>query len=520
MNVYWLVTTTPLLFRLKSKCQVNSANKSKLTFSILPFIRVSLIIITMAIGWSCSGQDQPNIILIVVDDMRFDEFGAGGHTYMETPNIDRLAKEGFMFKDAYHAVPLCSPNRASILTGQYPSRHGILDNTSRNQASHMIDLFPKDLQKVGYRTAHVGKWHMGNSSEPRPGYDYWVSFEGQGKTYNPDLYEEGRTHRVEGYITDIFTDRAVKFINESSSSDEPFFVYIGHKAIHPEAVQRDDGTVDTSVPMDFIPAKRHKGKYSDKTFKRSASVPSDPVADENKPMIKQAFEIRAETIKKDPKWMNIIDLGIAESTIQRRAEMMQAVDEGVGNIVDALRQAGELENTVIIFTSDNGYFYGEHGFSIERRMPYQESIKTPLIISSPRFSNAGREIAGLTLSIDLAATILDLASGKIPSTIQGKSLLPMIEKPGTQIRETAYIEYYSHENPMTWTANMDYRVIIKGKYKYIKWIRYEDQAELYDLEADPLEMDNLIDDQSLVKVIEDLKSELREGQLTALGLSE
>lgn len=469
---------------------------------------------------ACSQNNQPNIVLIVVDDMRFDEFGAGGHTYMETPNIDRLAKEGFMFKDAYHAVPLCSPNRASILTGQYPSRHGIIDNTSRNQASHMIDLFPKDLQKAGYRTAHVGKWHMGNSSEPRPGYDYWVSFEGQGKTYNPDLYEEGRTHKVEGYITDIFTDRAVKFINQSSTSDKPFFVYLGHKAIHPEAVQRNDGTVDTSVPMDFIPAKRHKNKYSDKTFHRSASVPPTPVADTNKPVIQLAFEIRAETIRKDPKWMNIIDLGIAESTIRRRAEMMQAVDEGLGQIVDALRKTRQLDNTVIIFTSDNGYFYGEHGFSIERRMPYQESIKTPLIISSPTFPNAGREVSGLTLSIDLAATIMDLASDNIPSTIQGKSLLPMIETPGHTVRETAYIEYYSHENPMTWTANMDYRVIIKGKYKYIKWLRFEDQAELYDIEADPLEMENLIADTLLAGVIEDLKKELREKQLEALGLAD
>jgi len=204
----------------------------------MKFIRfpVTLIIQFVIIFSAFSQLSKPNIILIVGDDMRHDEFGAGGHTYMETPNIDRLANEGFMFTDAYHAVPLCSPNRASILTGQYPSRHGILDNTSRNQASHMLDLFPKDLQKAGYRTAHVGKWHMGNSSEPRPGYDYWVSFEGQGKTYDPDLYEDGRTHKVGGYITDIFTDRAVKFIRESSTTDKPFFVYIGHKAIHPEAV--------------------------------------------------------------------------------------------------------------------------------------------------------------------------------------------------------------------------------------------------------------------------------------------
>ncbi len=160
---------------------------------------------------------RPNFVMIVVDDLRFDEIVVGGHPYLQTPNIDRLAAEGAIFTSAYHSTPLCSPNRASILTGQYVSRHGILDNISRRYASHRLDLFPKELQKAGYSTAHVGKWHMGNDPTPRPGYDYWVSFAGQGKTNDPDLYEDGRTHSVKGYITDIFTDRVIDFIKRSDA---------------------------------------------------------------------------------------------------------------------------------------------------------------------------------------------------------------------------------------------------------------------------------------------------------------
>lgn len=152
---------------------------------------------------------RPNIVMIVVDDMKFDEWSGGGHTYLKTPNIDQLAKEGTQFTRAYHAVPLCSPNRASILTGQYPSRHGIVDNSAREQASFMLDLFPRYLQEGGYKTAHIGKWHMGNSAAPRPGYDYWVCIEGQGKTYNPTLFENNEPIAFEGYITDIFTDKAI-----------------------------------------------------------------------------------------------------------------------------------------------------------------------------------------------------------------------------------------------------------------------------------------------------------------------
>ena len=458
---------------------------------------------------------QPNIVMIVVDDMRYDEWGGGGHPYLQTPNIDLLAKEGTQFNRAYHAVPLCSPNRASILTGQYPSRHGIIDNTARNQASFMLDLFPKYLQEAGYKTAHVGKWHMGNSPAPRPGYDYWVCMEGQGRTYNPVLFEDNASYVAEGYITDIFTDKAIGFIQENAEG--PFFLYIGHKAIHPEAVQRDDGSTDLDVPKEFIPAKRHQGLYRGKTYQRSPSYSPTASVERGKPVIENAFRLRSEALEKDPRWVGSMDLGIAEKTIQTRAEMMLAVDESLGRIMAELQKLGIDENTVVIFTSDNGYFYGEHGFSLERRMPYEESVRTPLLIRHPGIRNPAKAVDGLALSVDLAATALDVAGVNNAGTVQGKSLMPLLSGEKETIRSSGLIEYYSNENPFPWTAQLDYRVVVTDQFKYIKWLRF-DTAELYDLKQDPYELENLIQDPAYKEVLGELKGQLQALQLEALGL--
>lgn len=210
---------------------------------------------------------RPNVVVIVVDDLRWDEYGAAGHPYLETLNIDRVAREGAMFTNSFHAVPLCSPNRAGILTGQYPSRHGIIDNVSRSLASHRLNTFPRALQADGYETAFLGKWRMGNDPTPRPGFDYWVGLPGQGSTENPELFEDGRLHEVEGYVTDVLTDRAVEFIRRER--DGPFFVYLAHKAAHPDIRQLDDGSVDPASSRGYQPAPRHRGPYEDKVFQRS-----------------------------------------------------------------------------------------------------------------------------------------------------------------------------------------------------------------------------------------------------------
>lgn len=208
--------------------------------------------------------------MIVVDDLRWDELSVMGHPFLQTPNIDRLAHEGALFENAYQVVPLCSPNRASILTGQYPSRHGIIDNVARDQASHKLSLFAGELQKAGYETAHIGKWHMGNDASPRPGYDYWTCLPGQGRSIDPVLYENGQLDTIQGYVTDILTEKAVNFIQKNH--ERPFFLYLGHKAIHPDLRQLDNGAIDLTSKPQFTPAPRHKGRYRDATIVRSRNA--------------------------------------------------------------------------------------------------------------------------------------------------------------------------------------------------------------------------------------------------------
>jgi arylsulfatase A-like enzyme len=202
---------------------------------------------------------------------------------------------------------------------------------------------------------------------------------------------------------------------------------------------------------------------------------------------------------------------------RNRAEMMLAVDESLARIVSELKKQDIYDNTAIILTSDNGYFFGEHGFSLERRMPYEESVKAPLIISYPQLQKPVKAVDALVLSIDLSATALDLAGIDSPSTIQGQSLVPLMTGRANDIRPAALIEYYSNETPFPWTAQLDYRVVISAGHKYIKWLRF-DEAELYDLVKDPFEQNNLIGMPAYQKLVEQMHRQLQDLQLEALGL--
>ncbi len=469
-----------------------------------------------AAGYAVDPSQRPNIVVIVVDDMRWDELGMAGHAYLETPRIDRLASEGAWFSNAFHAVPLCSPNRASILTGQYPSRHGIIDNVARNRMSHRLETFPRALQSGGYETAFLGKWHMGNDPTPRPGFDYWVAIPGQGRTVDPELYEDGRIHTVEGYITDVLTDRAVAFIERERT--RPFFLYIGHKAIHPDARQLDDGSVDLSVPRGYIPAPRHLGRYEEEVFPRRANVVSSVDELVGKPALRRALTNKYSDEMVEMFGEAELDPGTREETIRRRAEMLLAVDEGLGRIVDALSAKAILDNTFILFTSDNGFFYGEHGLSLERRLPYEESIRTPLIVRFPAVVSGGTQIEGLAASVDIAPTVLDIAGMPIGDHIQGRSLVPLLQGNTSDWRQSVLVEFYTYENPFPWLVDMDYRAIRTLRYKYIHWMQHPGESELYDLIDDPYETQNLIGDPRLAGVVRELRAEMSDRVLDALGL--
>ncbi len=459
---------------------------------------------------------RPNIVVVVVDDMRFDEFGAGGHPYLQTPHIDALARRGAAFRNAYHTTPLCSPNRACILTGQYASRHGIIDNTSRSKASHKLRTFARELQREGYVTAHVGKWHMGNDPTPRPGYDHWVSFPGQGHVVDPELYESGRLKRVAGHITDLLNDRAVEFVSRAHHA--PFMLYLGHKAIHPEIQQRDDGSVDIATSGGFVPAKRHRGRYAGRKFPRRPNYGLSAGDRAGKSVLDAALAAKLRPEVQLTFGRDVLDDRVSDETIQARAEMMLGVDEGVGQLVAALEERRQLENTVFVFMSDNGSFFGEHGLSIERRFPYEESIRSPMLISCPGRFPANRQVDAFALSIDVAPTLLELARVAMPPSVQGRSLVPQLEDAGAAGRDAFLIEYYGHDNPYPWIATIDYRAVRMGRFKYIRWIREDDAHELYDLESDPYELHNIAGDPAHRYVIARARETLSSLVLASLGL--
>ena len=444
-------------------------------------------------GDAAETRPRPNIVVIVVDDLRWDEIGCAGHPFAETPHVDRVAREGARFLNAFATTPLCSPVRASLLTGRYTHGHGILDNTNRSAQSHQLVTFPRMLQGEGYETAFIGKWHMGNDPTPRPGFDYWVSIKGQGETLNPEIYEDGKLARVRGYITDVFTDRALRFIERDR--EKPFLLYLSHKAIHPNLTQYDDGSISDPSAAVFIPAERHENLYADAPVPRRPNV-NDTL--EGKPALRRQI---GDLPPLGPK------TGTSDTTVRNRLRMLAAVDEGLGRLLAVLEKSGKLDDTAVVVTSDHGYFNGEHGLSVERRLAYEETIRIPLVIRYPRLIEAGSTRDELVLSIDLAPTLLDLAGTKPTAPMHGRSLVPLLKGEAADWRTSFLVEYYT-DTVFPRVLDMGYKAVRTDRYKYIHYLQLKGMDELYDLESDPYEMKNLIAEPSSWPVLRQMKTEL------------
>ena len=467
-------------------------------------------------------QRKPNFLIVLIDDLRFDELGICGHPYMKTPHIDRIGHEGARFTSAFHTTPLCSPNRASILTGQYASRHGIIDNVARDAHSYRLPNYHVILQRLGYETAHVGKWHMGNSGGPRPGYDRWVSFPGHGSIVDPVLNIDGRERQHKGYITDLLNRHAVDFLKKKRR--KPFALFLAHKAVHPDAFQAADGTIDLSKGG-YRAADRHKNLYKGERFPLPPSaVPSAEVV-KQKPAWKEAFELRVN--KASRAVLDGIGAGTQEE-IRLRAAMMASVDEGMGDIFEVLEANGELDNTFVLFLGDNGYFFGEHGLGPERRFAYEEGIKSPFLVRYPAWFKPGTVNDDLVLALDIAPTLVDLAGGKTADcrTMQGQSLRPLAAaaKSGKRPkgwRSSFMCEYFS-ENAMPWLVGMSYKAIRTKRHKYIHWTQKSldgiECDELYDLERDPYEMRNQIGKRSERGLVARLRKQLATLVARSVGL--
>jgi N-acetylglucosamine-6-sulfatase len=431
-----------------------------------------------------SGARQRNVIFILTDDHRYDALGfMKSQSFLETPVLDSMAREGAHLRNAFVTTALCSPSRASILTGKYAHKHKIVDNNTAIPRGTVF--FPQYLQKGGYATGFFGKWHMGAADDaPQPGFDRWVSFKGQG-TYEPSrngLNVDGKAVPQKGYITDELTDYAIEWINRQGKG-KPYFAYISHKAVHSQ----------------FIPADRHKGRYANAKFVPPPTMAASGDMAKNRPMWVQNQRNSFHGVE----FPYHSDLDIAEY-YKRYAETLLAVDESVGRLMDTLRERGELDSTLIIYMGDNGFAFGEHGL-IDKRTAYEESMRVPMLARCPELFAGGKTIDQVVANIDVMPTCLAAAGLQPPSDGDGQSYLPLLEGKQTSWRDSLLYEYYWERNfPHTPTMHA-----IRGdRFKYIRYHGIWDLNELYDLKEDPRETSNLIDDPKHAGIVKEMNAKL------------
>ena len=445
------------------------------------------------------GADQPNFVFVLVDDLRWDELACTGHPFSQTPNIDRIAHEGTRFRNAFCTTPLCSPSRANLLTGLETHNHGILDNINRSEQSHQLVTFPRVLQeKAGYHTAYIGKWHMGNDETARPGFDHWVSMKGQGTSFDPELNENGTQINHTGHTTDVLNQKAVEYL-QSDHGEKPFCLYLAHKALHPELMQRDDGSITDPKAAKFLPAKRHAEMYRADAIRWRFNVRNSL---KGKPALQRPIE-GLEPLGRAT--------GTKEGTIKDRLRMLAAVDEGVGMLFDALEKSEKLKQTIIIFTSDHGYWYGEHGLSVERRLAYEEGLRIPLLARGPEFGlGAGKIRDEMVLTTDLAPTVLELAGLKADALpkMDGRSLVNLLKGKTPDTWRHSFLIEYNTDTVFPRVHKMGFRAIRTKRWKLIRYLELDGMDEFYDLRTDPYEMRNRIDDPTHAEMVTKLNRQL------------
>ena len=462
---------------------------------------VELILITGLIS-SCQSDKhrlintkstgRPNIVFILTDDQAWNVLGKDGrYAFMKTPNIDRIASEGIVFENAFVTTSLSSPSRACIMTGCYAHKHGVFIN-SYGDTNPDVPFLPKILQETGYETAFLGKWHMKNGAEPRKGFDYWLSFDGQGQYIDPPLNENGSEFTEKGYITDILTDYAVRWLKKPK--EKPFCLFLWHKAVH----------------APFTPAPRDSSAFED------ALVPEyknwyDDMADKPQWMrrgwvygvhYKNWMDSRGKPV---PDKINPHPWDPKNPKVMGYLRAMLAVDRSVGNIRNCLEELNILDRTILIYGSDNGFFIGSHQRG-DKRLMYEESLRIPLIMRYPAIIKAGSNNSEMVLNIDVAPTIIELARGKVPCDMQGTSMVPLLRNENTHWRTSFMYEYFQEEYAPGFVTMVGVR---NKRYKYIETpFVADDINELYDLETDPGEMNNLINNPGYQSVKSEMMREL------------
>ncbi len=439
-----------------------------------------------------SGASRPNVVFIITDDQRWDCMSCAGHPILKTPNLDRLAAEGARFTNAFVTTSLCSPSRASFLSGLYAHSHGVLNNFTDYPRD--LPSFPRRLHEAGYHTAYIGKWHMGEEDDsPRPGFDYWVSHRGQGVYYDNEFNVNGKRQVIPGYYTHVVTEIAVKWLRQARP---PFLLCLGHKAPH----------------TPFTPEEKYRHVYDHIPI----NYPWSAYLLEGKPRwihdrLTTWHGIYGPLFGFREKFPDTSAAGVVDFArfVRSYLATLLSVDDSVGEIYATLREIGELDNTVFIFTSDNGMLLGEHGMTDKRAM-HEPSIRIPLLVRFPPVIKPGTLVEEMVLNIDVAPTILDLCGLPPLEGIHGRSFLPLLRGEPVVWRDAWYYEY-NYERQFPYTPNV--RGIRTKKWKYIHYPHGDGgpdrhKAELYDLENDPEELHNLIDDPRYEKVVAELRARL------------
>lgn len=476
------------------------------------------LFLTLVCGPSLAAE-RPNILFIFCDDLTTQAISSFGDSrkLLDTPNIDRLAAQGMKFTRCLVPNSICGPSRATILTGKYSHLNGFYSNESGRPFDGSQQTFPKLLQQADYQTALIGKWHL--ESNPT-GFDHWHILPGQGIYYNPPMVKDGKPVKHEGYTTDLITDFSIDWLEQRDKS-KPFLLMSQHKAPHRE----------------WAPALRHLGWDNDRVYPEPETLFDSYDGDRGLAWHDQDMTLEKSFTDRDAKltappyltpeqrkeWdayyeprnakyheANLTGKDRVRWRYQRYMHdylgTVKAVDENIGRLLDYLDESGLAKNTVVVFSSDQGFYLGEHGW-FDKRWILEESLRTPLVVRAPGMTQPGSSSNRIVSVVDFAQTFLELAGVSQPADMQGRSLLPLLrgETPADW-RSSFYYHYY--EYPL-WHKVRPHYGVVTPRYKLVHYYKPDlDEWELYDLQANPTETKNFIADPAYAETIAELKNEI------------
>lgn len=503
--------------------------KLNLLFSSVAFLEA---VIPLGVWAQPKVNARPNIVFIMSDDHASQAISAYSCGLNNTPNIDCIAGEGLLFRNNFVSNSISGPCRATILTGKFSHKNGFRDNGPKTVFDGSQQTFPKLLQEAGYQTAVVGKWHLGSIPT---GFDYYSVHVGQGTYYAPDFIEPDGKKRYEGYATSITLNKSVEWL-ENSDKSKPFCLMMHFKAPHRNWMPAPDKMAmyeDVTFPIPANFYDDYDGRQAAKEQKMS--IAEDMSMEWDLKMLgigeagnekinseldrmnakeRAAFDKVYRPLLVDFKSRNLSGKELAEWKYQRYMrdymKVISSVDDCVGQMIDYLKKNGLWENTIVVYTADQGFYLGEHGW-FDKRFMYEESLHAPLLVSYPAgIKKSGREVNAMVQNIDFGPTLLDLAGVNIPEDMQGESLKPILMDQKDKIREGIYYHYYEYPVPHAVKRHYGIR---NERYKLIHFYDDIDKWELYDLKKDRFEMNNLIDSQDYVKVKNELMKELKKLQV-------